>query len=53
MAEFQLAEPKDKEVIFDMTVPKLKEDSNIITKARAKSAPGPNQAPYKVYLCVY
>ena len=53
MAEFQLAEPKDQEVVFDMTELKLKEDSNIIRKARAKSAPGPNQVPYKVYLCVY
>ena len=31
--EFPLAEPKDPEVVFDMTEPKLKEVTNIIRKA--------------------
>ena len=43
-----MAEPKDPEVFFDMTEPKLKEVNNIIRKARAKSPPGPNQVPYLV-----
>ena len=41
--KFPLAEPKDPEVVFDITEAKLKEVTNIIRKARAKSAPGPNQ----------
>ena len=42
MAEFPMAELKDLEVVFDMTEPKLKEVTNIIRKARAKSIPRPN-----------
>ena len=42
-------EPNESEVTFNMKEPKLQEDTYIIKKARAKSALGPDQVPYKVH----
>ena len=46
---FTLVELNEPEVALHMTEPKLHEVTNIIKKARAKSAPGPYQVQYKVH----
>lgn len=49
LGDFPLLVPDEPEAAFDMSEPKLQEVRNIIKRARAKSAPGPDQVPYKVY----
>ena len=45
----QLLQPDEPTVTFDESEPKWKEVEDIIKKARASSAPGPNGITYKVY----
>ena len=45
----QLLQPDDPIVAFDESEPKWKEVEDVIRKARASSAPGPNGVTYKVY----
>ena len=45
----QLLKANDPEVEFDESEPKLKEVKDVIRKARAGSAPGPNGITYRVY----
>ena len=45
----QLIEPEEPSQPFDEAPPKYKEVVDIVKKARAASAPGPNGVPYKVY----
>ncbi|XP_060603696.1 uncharacterized protein LOC132756599 [Ruditapes philippinarum] len=45
----KLLEPDLPEFEFDSAEPRLQEIRDIVRKARASSAPGPNGVPYKVY----
>ncbi|XP_052218246.1 uncharacterized protein LOC127835860 [Dreissena polymorpha] len=45
----KLLTPDDPEHDFDCAEPRLQEVKDIVRKARASSAPGPNGVPYRVY----
>lgn len=45
----QLLQPEEPTTAYDESEPKWKEVEDIIKKARAASAPGPNGVPYRVY----
>ncbi|XP_052256427.1 uncharacterized protein LOC127861786 [Dreissena polymorpha] len=45
----KLLTPDDPEHDFDCAEPRLQEVKDIVRKARASSAPGPNRVPYRVY----
>jgi hypothetical protein len=44
-----LLQPEEPTVAFDLAEPRWKEVEEVIRKARAASAPGPNGIPYRVY----